>query len=274
MVNVVATRALLCVQVDAYGTQQPIALLKLFLEQDGFYDRGKELNWKRMKDIDSVGAMGPPGGARNAVDPRFISRFSVFEVQFPAHDNLRTIFQSVLMTHVAALPDDIRAVAASLNDITLGVYSHIVDKLPPTPSRFHYIFNLRDLSRVFEGLLRATPDKFANAPQFLRLWRHEVLRIFHDRLICEGDKALVLDHIKGVVTAKFGGAAEAVLAEPVLFGAFTHAAALIEDPAAPAVRCCATVLVFLARACTACNARMAMPFPGHGVAHSGLPNAT
>lgn len=38
-------------QVDKYGTQQPIALLKLFIDKKGMYDKGKELNWKNMKDI-------------------------------------------------------------------------------------------------------------------------------------------------------------------------------------------------------------------------------
>lgn len=37
--------------------------------------------------------MGPPGGARNAVDPRFISLFNMFEIQFPSNENLRTIYQ-------------------------------------------------------------------------------------------------------------------------------------------------------------------------------------
>lgn len=37
--------------VDTYGTQQPIALLKLLFERGGFYDRGKDLNWKKIKDI-------------------------------------------------------------------------------------------------------------------------------------------------------------------------------------------------------------------------------
>lgn len=38
-------------QVDDYGTQQPIALLKLLFERGGFYDRGKDLIWKNLKDI-------------------------------------------------------------------------------------------------------------------------------------------------------------------------------------------------------------------------------
>lgn len=38
-------------RVDSYGTQQPIALLKLLVERGGMYDRGKDLNWKMFKDI-------------------------------------------------------------------------------------------------------------------------------------------------------------------------------------------------------------------------------
>ena len=72
--------------------------------------------------------------------------------------------------------------------MTLDLYSYIIEQLPPTPSRFHYIFNLRDLSRVTEGLLLATPNCFTTGTQFVRLWRNEVLRVFHDRLISPEDK--------------------------------------------------------------------------------------
>lgn len=37
--------------VDIYGTQQPVAFLKLLFERGGFYDRGRDLNWKYLKDI-------------------------------------------------------------------------------------------------------------------------------------------------------------------------------------------------------------------------------
>lgn len=37
--------------VDIYGTQQPIALLKLLFQCGGLYNRGENLNWKQIKDI-------------------------------------------------------------------------------------------------------------------------------------------------------------------------------------------------------------------------------
>lgn len=223
-------------KVDSYGTQQPIALLKLFIEREGIYDKGKDLSWKKMKDILPVAAMGPPGGARNAVDPRFISLFNVFEIQFPSKENLHTIFQSILTGHAAALCEDIRAISPVLTDVTLDVYSHIVDRLPPTPSRFHYIFNLRDLARVYEGLLRTTPDKFGTAAAFVRAWRNEILRIFHDRLIDAHDKSVVLDHVKTVVSSKFSSFAEHVLENPILMGSFAKVPAAFEEDAVAPVR--------------------------------------
>jgi len=57
--------------VDTYGTQQPIALLKLLLEKGGMYDRGKELFYKYLRDLSYVAAMGKAGGGRNEVNFMF-----------------------------------------------------------------------------------------------------------------------------------------------------------------------------------------------------------
>ncbi len=46
--------------------------------------------------------------------------------------------------------------------------------LPRTPSKFHYIFNLRDLSRVYEGLCRSTPEMFGSIDKMVRLWKNEI----------------------------------------------------------------------------------------------------
>uniref|UniRef100_A0A669FBB8 Dynein axonemal heavy chain 10 n=1 Tax=Oreochromis niloticus TaxID=8128 RepID=A0A669FBB8_ORENI len=210
-------------KVDNYGTQQPIALLKLLLDRGGIYDRGKELNFKILKDLGFIAAMGMAGGGRNEVDPRFISLFSVFNVPFPTMESLHLIYGSILKGHTRLFEDTIQKVCDQVTSCTLELYNTIIKDMPPTPSKFHYIFNLRDLSRVYNGLTLTKPDRFLTVAQFVRVWRNECLRIFHDRLIDETDKALVQRHIKNMTEEHFKSDLEAVMRDPILFGDYRTA---------------------------------------------------
>jgi dynein heavy chain len=106
----------------------------------------------------------------------------------------------------------------------MSVYFNIIEKLPRTPVKFHYIFNLRDLSRVYEGLLQSTTDKFDTKAKFIRLWRNEVTRVFGDRLINEEDKDLVNKKmIPDLIKESFGDVQEPVLQDPLILGDFAMA---------------------------------------------------
>lgn len=82
--------------------------------------------------------------------------------------------------------------SSTLTRMTMELYKQIVRDMPPTPSKFHYIFNLRDLSRIYNGLCLSTPDRFQKPDQLVRLWFNEVNRVICDRLINETDKEHVL----------------------------------------------------------------------------------
>ena len=56
----------------------------------------------------------------------------------------------------------------SLVDITIDIWNRVKAKMLPTPAKFHYIFNLRDLSRITEGIMTATPDKFTTTGKLAR----------------------------------------------------------------------------------------------------------
>jgi dynein heavy chain len=210
-------------QRDTYGTQQPIALLKLLIERGGLYDRGKELNWKYLKDVQFIAAMGTPGGGRNEIDPRFISLFSVFNIAFPDEDSLEHIYSSILKGHVSIFSDAVKSIPDIITTITLSLYQQIVQSLLPTPSKFHYVFNLRDISRIYEGLAASTPDHFSTVPEFVRLWRNECLRVFHDRLTTDEDRAFVHKAINVLVLKHFESHEEYITKNPSLFGDFRHA---------------------------------------------------
>jgi dynein heavy chain, axonemal len=217
-------------RVDSYGTQQPIALLKLLLEKGGMYDRGKDMNWKLFKDISYFASMGKPGGGRNEVDPRFISLFNVFNITFPSEDSLFHIFNSILDGHTKAFNQEVRAIVPILAKVTLELYKIIINDLPPTPSKFHYIFNLRDLSRIYNGLVLTTPERFQNSAQIARIWRNEVTRVISDRLISAEDKVIVSNIMKRLLEDEvdFKPHAEYIFREPILYGDYRNALELGE----------------------------------------------
>ncbi|KAM9822155.1 dynein axonemal heavy chain 10-like isoform 2-T2 [Syngnathus typhle] len=210
-------------KVDSYGTQQPIALLKLLLDRGGIYDRGKELTYKTLKDLGFVAAMGIAGGGRNEVDTRFVSLFSVFSIPFPAMESLHLIYASIIKGHTKNFEDVVQKVCDKITVCTLELYNGLVKDLPPTPAKFHYIFNLRDLSRVYNGLTLTQPDRFSTVSMFVRVWRNECLRIFHDRLVDEKDKKMVQALIKNLVEGHFKANMDDVMRDPILFGDYRAA---------------------------------------------------
>lgn len=68
-----------------------------------------------------------------------------------------------------------------------AVYDQLSPSLRPTPSRFHYLFSLRDVWRVFQGVCLVPPKKLTNQEKLIRLWAHETYRVYSDRFTSADD---------------------------------------------------------------------------------------
>ena len=62
------------------------------------------------------------------------------------------------------------------------------EKMLPSPTKFHYTFTLKDLSRLFQGVLRTPKSTYTSDHVLVQLWRHEAERVFSDKLVNLQDK--------------------------------------------------------------------------------------
>jgi dynein heavy chain len=68
-----------------------------------------------------------------------------------------------------------------------------METLLPTPMKSHYLFNLRDFSKVIMGICMSDKESITTPEILVRLWTHEVWRVFADRLINEDDRIKMLE---------------------------------------------------------------------------------
>lgn len=75
--------------------------------------------------------------------------------------------------------------------LILFLFSLIVNDFLLILFKFYYIFNLRDLFRIYYGMCFIIFDRFFKVENFVRVWRNECLRVIGDRLINDVDKEIV-----------------------------------------------------------------------------------
>lgn len=135
--------------VEKYGAQPPIELLRLFVDRKGLYDR-ETLEWKRVEDSTLIAAGARPGGGRNDLTLRFTRHFNVFNIPEGSRATLQRIFGSILNGFLkVGFNETIQKLGDGAVMATIEVYQKIIEEKRPTPAKFHYLFNLRDVSKVF-----------------------------------------------------------------------------------------------------------------------------
>ena len=174
---------------DKYGAQPPVELLRQYFDHGGWYDR-KDRRMREIVDTNLLAAMGPPGGGKNIITPRFLRHFYIFATAESDEKTYLRIF-SVIIDWYVKKNDLNMEVSKNLKFAVEGaidMYMQISENLKPTPAKSHYLFNLRDISRVVEGMLMISPKEVKDPKIVTRLWMHEVSRVFYDRLTTEADQ--------------------------------------------------------------------------------------
>ncbi|KAF5272111.1 hypothetical protein FQA39_LY01194 [Lamprigera yunnana] len=189
---------------ETYGAQPPIELLRQYFDHKNWYDL-KETFPIYLHDILIIGAMGPPGGSRQDVYQRFLRHFIIYSINEFSDETMTKIYSNVLLLGWKnnGFPSDVISSVHQVVNATLDMYKSAVINLLPTPAKSHYIFNLRDFSRIIGGCAMLKKESFDNKTMFAKIWVHEVLRVIYDRLTDPVDKEWVFRTLKVVVKMFF-----------------------------------------------------------------------
>ena len=189
---------------NEWGAHPPIELLRQYLDQGGWYDR-PAFFWKHISNTNMIVAGGPPFGGRSLLTDRFTRHFTLICFPQPNKQVLGYIFENILKGFftVNIFSEVVKKYTIETVTSTIELYEFMLTNMKPIPSKFHYIFNLRDISRIFQGILMIESRYFTTPESYIKLWLHEVERVFCDRLTNQQDLKEVRDMICSLLRNKF-----------------------------------------------------------------------
>lgn len=139
-------------EVDTYGTVQPHTLIRQYMDYSHWYDRIK-LSLKDIHNCQFVSCMNPTAGSFT-INPRLQRHFCVFSVSFPSGESLNSIYYSILSQHISnpalKFSPSIGKITTNVVTAALTLHGKLGSVFLPTAVKFHYVFNLRDLSNIFQ----------------------------------------------------------------------------------------------------------------------------
>ncbi|KAG5186150.1 dynein heavy chain [Tribonema minus] len=212
---------------DAYGTPRVLTLLRQLTERGGYW-RAADGAWVALRRVQFVGACNPPTDpGRVPLPPRLLRHAPVLLVDAPARESLRQIY-GAFAAALLRLQPPLRGARAALTEAMLDLYARNAARFSPD-AHPQYVYSPRELSRWVRALHEAVAPLDALSPAGLvRLWAHEGLRLFSDRLVTQEERdwceaavdAVALEHFGNAATQPDGDAPSGALARPLLYGSW------------------------------------------------------
>lgn len=234
--------------VNTWGDQVTLEIVRQLIEERGYYflEKDKIGDFKKIENLIFIAGMGHPTGGRNDIPNRLKRQFFTFNMILPSKESVDNIYGTIIDSVFTTknFSEDVVENAKRLTGSTIALWERVKKKFLPTPSQFHYLFNMRELSRVFQGIIECVKTKegkevvkFAKnvggsmkpGVFLIGLWKHECERVFEDKLTTRENKDDFKVFLRDTTEQFFGAEVEDQLGEGLLFADFQRKDKLNDD---------------------------------------------
>ncbi|KAL3873221.1 hypothetical protein ACJMK2_036362 [Sinanodonta woodiana] len=203
--------------MDNYGTQRVISFLRQMLEYGGFY-RTSDQTWVKFERIQFVGACNPPTDpGRKPLSHRFLRHVPVVYVDYPGKISLTQIYGTFNRAMLRLVPS-LKTFAEPLTNAMVEFYLMSQERFTQDMQP-HYVYSPREMTRWVRGICEALrPLETLSVEGLVRIWAHEALRLFQDRLIEDEERRWTDENVDMVALKHFPSIShEKSLSRPILF---------------------------------------------------------
>lgn len=118
-------------------------------------------------------------------------------------DSIDIMFKTIMRHFLRRFDEGVKDEINNIVKATQDCYKVIGEQLRPRPSTSHYLFNLRDMSKVIQGICSGHEKYVCNKLDMVRIWYHEHIRVYGDRLRSVSDNSVLETILMESVAALF-----------------------------------------------------------------------